>query len=89
MSDSYVEQLRSIASKISSDSTLNAAQRQLALQGVEDALDALESVLRPVENSEPRRLGVLGGEPDGAGVVFGARPRRKRGAPWSDREHNG
>lgn len=89
MSDSYVEQLRSIASKISSDGTLSAAQRQIALQGVEDALDALESVLRPAAESEPRRLGVLGGEPDDAGVVFGARPRRKRGALRSGREHDG
>ncbi len=79
VSDSYVEQLRSIALKIASDGTLSDSQRQIALQGMEDALDALESVLRPVEDSEPRPFGVLGGEPDGAGVVFGARPRRKRG----------
>lgn len=91
MSGSYIERLREIGSEIASDATLSASQRELALQGVEDALNALRGADRDQGSvqSHPRR--VLGAEAvaDSAGVVFGVRPRRKRGAPRPERKHDG
>ncbi|MBC6821420.1 hypothetical protein QP923_02290 [Corynebacterium sp. MSK151] len=91
MSGSYIERLREIGSEIASDATLSASQRELALQGVEDALNALRGADRDQGSvqSHPRR--VLGAEAvaDSAGVVFGVRPRRKRGAPRPERKRDG
>ncbi|PLA35190.1 hypothetical protein [Corynebacterium amycolatum] len=91
MSGSYIERLREIGSEIASDATLSASQRELALQGVEDALNALRGADRGQGSvqSHPRR--VLGAEAvaDSAGVVFGVRPRRKRGAPRPERKRDG
>lgn len=94
MSGSHIERLREIGSEIASDATLSASQRELALQGVEDALNALrgaesDSGLLQRWQDRPRRvLGVDAGD-EGAGVVFGVRPRRKRGAPQSERKRDG
>lgn len=91
MSGSYIERLREIGSEIASDATLSASQRELALQGVEDALNALRGADRDQGSvqSHPRR--VLGAEDvaDSAGVVFGVRPRRKRSAPRPERKRDG
>ncbi|MEW4989703.1 hypothetical protein [Corynebacterium sp. 045007] len=91
MSGSYIERLREIGSEIASDATLSASQRELALQGVEDALNALRGADRDQGSvqSHPRR--VLGAEAvaDSAGVVFGVRPRRKRGARRPERKRDG
>ncbi|MFW9176651.1 hypothetical protein [Corynebacterium amycolatum] len=91
MSGSYIERLREIGSEIASDATLSASQRELALQGVEDAVNALRGAGRDQGSvqSHPRR--VLGAEAvaDSAGVVFGVRPRRKRGAPRPERKRDG
>ena len=91
MSGSYIERLREIGSEIASDATLSASQRELALQGVEDALNALRGADRDQGSvqSHPRR--VLGAEAvaDSAGVVFGVRPRMKRGAPRPERKRDG
>ncbi|WP_048759400.1 hypothetical protein [Corynebacterium vitaeruminis] len=91
MSGSYIGRLREIGSEIASDATLSASQRELALQGVEDALNALRGADRDQGSvqSHPRR--VLGAEAvaDSAGVVFGVRPRRKRGAPRPERKRDG
>lgn len=91
MSGSYIERLREIGSEIASDATLSASQRELALQGVEDALNALRGADRDQGSvqSHPRR--VLGAEAvaDSAGVVFGVCPRRKRGAPRPERKRDG
>lgn len=91
MSGSYIERLREIGSEITSGATLSASQRELALQGVEDALNALRGADRDQGSvqSHPRR--VLGAEAvaDSAGVVFGVRPRRKRGAPRPERKRDG
>lgn len=91
MGGSYIERLREIGSEIASDATLSASQRELALQGVEDALNALRGADRDQGSvqSHPRR--VLGAEAvaDSAGVVFGVRPRRKRGAPRPERKCDG
>ena len=91
MSGSYIERLREIGSEIASDATLSASQRELAPKGVEDALNALRGADRDQGSvqSHPRR--VLGAEAvaDSAGVVFGVRPRRKRGAPRPERKRDG
>lgn len=68
MSGSYIERLREIGSEIASDATLSASQRELALQGVEDALNALrgaesDSGLLQRWQDRPRRvLGVDAGD---------------------------
>ena len=58
---------------------------------MEDALNALRGADRDQGSvqSHPRR--VLGAEAvaDSAGVVFGVRPRRKRGAPRPERKRDG